>query len=478
MPQINVGTLPDDGTGDTLRQAGLKINQYGQLNDKTVNAAFYKTGGLTTEAALNLAIPVAAALGTGAAVWIPQSLFPYTPSAVTYNTAVILLREGAPPGVYDVKAYGALGTATGNDGVAINAASSAASANSGGIVYFPRGNYRTTQLLTYNTGVIFQGEAYNISSGQTAVVIINAVAAGFAIGPPAGGPFNGVQITNIKILNDTSVNPGASGLDFTGCNSSIVFNVMVHSLDGVTTSTGEGFRIALSAGQGGLYNEIHNLNVQRCTWGVRMFGGGAVNLNWFYNFRCGNCVTGMEIVGSHNVFISPDVEIATTGFTIAAGGGTGHHMFMSPHLEVMTTGFNDAGESGSWIIGPHFAGVTTKMVGGFLSTMLETNTKWGNNDLTYGVTVAIDAIGAKYYRLVVTNGVGFTMQNPTNGLDGQELVFEIFNNSGGVMGAITWDTQFSLAGAFTNPLSTKRRMIHFMRYGGSWREVARAAADL
>src|SRR6266850_5232159 len=95
MPQINVGLLPDDGTGDTLRQAGLKINQYGQLNDKTVNAAFYKTGGISTEAALNLAIPAAAALGTGAAVWIPNSMLPYTAGSVTFNPLVRMLREDA-----------------------------------------------------------------------------------------------------------------------------------------------------------------------------------------------------------------------------------------------------------------------------------------------------------------------------------------------------------------------------------------------
>jgi hypothetical protein len=46
------------------------------------------------------------------------------------------------------------------------------------------------------------------------------------------------------------------------------------------------------------------------------------------------------------------------------------------------------------------------------------------------------------------------------------------------MGAITWGAAFLLAGAFTNPASTKRRTISFVFDGTNWVETNRAAADI
>lgn len=56
---------------------------------------------------------------------------------------------------------------------------------------------------------------------------------------------------------------------------------------------------------------------------------------------------------------------------------------------------------------------------------------------------------------------------------------ELGLNSGGAMGAITWDTSYKLAGAFTNPATGQVREITFRRdaAGSVWREVSRTAAD-
>lgn len=385
---------------------------------------------------------------------------------------------------YNVKYYGALGSGSGDDSGAINAARAAAAADGsgGGAVFFPHGIYRITNPILSAKGVSFIGENYNVSSGQTATAIVSAIPAGtgaYAVLPPATGePFHGVQFHNLKVLLDTNVNANMGGINLSGSSACILNNVFVDVVDGVTMTGGSGIFLGLQAGQGGLYNVLHNVNVQDATIGFE-FGGGAVNLNWLYNCRVGTCATGYSVSGAHNVFVACDAEICTTAFVIGSGSGTGHHIFMSPHVESVTTAFSDLGESGSWVVSPHFNTVTTKLSGGALSVWLDTNMKSSNNDLTYGTTVVIDPM-TRYYRLVVTNGVGFTMQNPTaaNSMDGQELIFEIVNNSGGAMGAITWDTQFSLAGAFVNPATGKRRTIHFMRYGSNWREISRAAADI
>ena len=61
---------------------------------------------------------------------------------------------------------------------------------------------------------------------------------------------------------------------------------------------------------------------------------------------------------------------------------------------------------------------------------------------------------------------------------GHRLVYVITNNSGGAMGAITWNAAFLLAGAFTNPASTKTRTIEFLYNGTNRIELNRAAADI
>ena len=98
--------------------------------------------------------------------------------------------------------------------------------------------------------------------------------------------------------------------------------------------------------------------------------------------------------------------------------------------------------------------------------------------LTYGVTIALDAELSHCYRITATNGVAFTISNPTNAMDGGWFVLDIKNSSGGALGAITFGAAFLLAGAFVNPANTKRRTIMFYFDATNWVEVARAAADI
>jgi hypothetical protein len=101
--------------------------------------------------------------------------------------------------------------------------------------------------------------------------------------------------------------------------------------------------------------------------------------------------------------------------------------------------------------------------------------------LVYGVTVNTDLSLGDDFALVVTDGVAFTMALPTKipvSPDVQHIVYEIVNSSGGAMGAITWNGNFLLAGAFTNPANGKRRTIMFKASGTTLVELCRAAADI
>ena len=101
------------------------------------------------------------------------------------------------------------------------------------------------------------------------------------------------------------------------------------------------------------------------------------------------------------------------------------------------------------------------------------------NVLTYSATIAVDPTLGDIQQITVTDTTNFTLSNPKNpGSDTMAITFEIKNSSGGAMGTITWDTQYKLAGAFTNPASTKTRTIRFYFNGTNWIEECRAAADI
>jgi hypothetical protein len=101
----------------------------------------------------------------------------------------------------------------------------------------------------------------------------------------------------------------------------------------------------------------------------------------------------------------------------------------------------------------------------------------GVRTLAYGPLVAADNFVGRAY-IPVGNTTAFTINAPTFPFKGQTITYDIKNNSGGAMGAITWAAAFLLGGAFTNPANGKRRTISFYYDGASWIETNRATADI
>ena len=105
----------------------------------------------------------------------------------------------------------------------------------------------------------------------------------------------------------------------------------------------------------------------------------------------------------------------------------------------------------------------------------------GKDNPSYSASITPNATHGQWFTITVTNGTAFTINAPSSApasSQTQELTIEIFNNSGGAMGAITWDAAFSLVGgAFTNPASTKKRFVRFAWNGTTWIEITRASAD-
>jgi hypothetical protein len=96
--------------------------------------------------------------------------------------------------------------------------------------------------------------------------------------------------------------------------------------------------------------------------------------------------------------------------------------------------------------------------------------------LTDGATINIDAAkGTQFW--VQVNG-SRTIASPTHALDGQEIVIEIQNATGGAV-VTTWAAGYKLAGAWVDPAASKWRTVRFMFNAAAslWYETTRTAAD-
>src|SRR6266550_3045798 len=102
----------------TLANAKPDLLLTGPLGNSTVNAASSAWHDvITVEAKITAAIAYAVSIGAKYC-YVPDSFLPYTASLVTFNSTVMLTREGGPSSYYDVLAYGAVGDGVADDTVA------------------------------------------------------------------------------------------------------------------------------------------------------------------------------------------------------------------------------------------------------------------------------------------------------------------------------------------------------------------------
>lgn len=92
--------------------------------------------------------------------------------------------------------------------------------------------------------------------------------------------------------------------------------------------------------------------------------------------------------------------------------------------------------------------------------------------------VPVDVAAGTLVNLDVTSTSAFQINSPTNdGADGQQLTICVKNTTGGVMGTITWGSEYKLS-AWTNPATGFSRSISFFYDGTNWIEYSRTTADV
>jgi hypothetical protein len=71
----------------------------------------------------------------------------------------------------------------------------------------------------------------------------------------------------------------------------------------------------------------------------------------------------------------------------------------------------------------------------------------------------------------------FTINAPTNGLDGMQLTITLRNASGGALGVATWNAAFKMS-AWTNPANGQSRSITFRYDSTNWVQVGQTGVDV
>jgi hypothetical protein len=99
----------------------------------------------------------------------------------------------------------------------------------------------------------------------------------------------------------------------------------------------------------------------------------------------------------------------------------------------------------------------------------------GYRALTYGTTIATDlSEPSSKFGITATNGTAFTISNPTNATYGRRFTYLVFNNSGGVMGDVTWGGDFELNSPFEKPANGAYHAITFVYNGSKHVEESRS----
>jgi len=166
-----------------------------------------------------------------------------------------------------------------------------------------------------------------------------------------------------------------------------------------------------------------------------------------FNNQPGATTTNCNVVG--NTF----VQTGGTGIGVIAGSMTGN------------------------VVGNVLTGWATKVsASDFLAINYQIP---GINIPAYSSSITFDASLGNNVLILATNSTAFTINAPTNPSNGQQLTVTIYNNSGGAMGAITWNAIFHM-NAFTVPTNIRSQSITFVYSSGlaQWYEIGRTSSSV
>lgn len=418
---------------------------------------------------------------------------------------------GAMP-VFDVRAFGAVATLGSFQTVAIQAAITAARDAGGGVVYVPAGSYACGALTLYPK-VRLVGAGGTAIGSTEATTLYQASAAGThvvlegEVGNDSGGGIEDIRLSTSPV-NTTN----AGGILIRGMSRVSLRRV---SLSGYKTF---GLRFAGGTIAGGkMYSEAVQCsvsNMQNATdacYSV-LADDASSRPDDIKLSRCHASSNSVWLEVLRGAFNAPDsIKAEFCSFIASAsvancldlrgvnayiigcrletvGGGATLSVNLDPPAgsqPAATFRDNNWAAPGGRTYSDTGTGTARSRIEGDFDGVRTTQqaprySVFAVQDLDgAAANITPDAAAGSHRKVRVTNGGAFTINAPSNPEQGQELLFDIYNNSGGAMGAITWNAVFKLAGAFTNPGNGNHRMIRFVYdgTGPAWRETFRSAAD-
>ena len=102
----------------------------------------------------------------------------------------------------------------------------------------------------------------------------------------------------------------------------------------------------------------------------------------------------------------------------------------------------------------------------------------GREAVTYSASMTPNQRNGQTHTVTITDANAFTINNPTNSVDGDVVRIVLSNTSGGAHGAITWGAGYKMAGALAAIATGFNRTVEFVYNGTNWVESFRSAADV
>lgn len=298
------------------------------------------------------------------------------------------------------------------------------------------------EVITY-TGV--NGSAFTGCSAATKVHTVGAAVDQYVTVPYVQGVY-----------------PGTQGLTIFGGHTSHMATDIV--LNGQGRNTIIGYRgengqryLQVGTGNSGTYRQVHLIDCE--IGGYTAPSDGVIKLYGNTVLAMDSChvAGGATITGTQ--FINQADSGATLGGIVVRGGD---YNVTDPMYTLSVSSL------------PVWIDPTVQRISGspVVARMAQPPRFYTTQTLSYSPSITPNPAQGEYMIVPVTDNVNFTINAPTTSKNGT-ITVEIDNNSGGVMGSITWNATYVLGTAFASPASNGKASISFSWNGTNWIEVAR-----
>ncbi len=98
---------------------------------------------------------------------------------------------------------------------------------------------------------------------------------------------------------------------------------------------------------------------------------------------------------------------------------------------------------------------------------------------TYGANVAINAALGRTFEVDVTDANAFQIDNPTNGVEGMDILIYVVNTTAGAVANPTWGNQYLQVAGFVSPaVQYGATCVTFRKQGSYWRQSSTCGGEI